>query len=61
MNNCKNCYHFDVCKNYLAELGYSLGVDYKATRCPFYKNKSLIFEKETDDERKTERIARHYD
>ena len=44
MNKCENCYHFDVCKNYLAELGYTLGVDYRATKCPFYKDKSLIGE-----------------
>lgn len=45
MNNCENCYHFEVCENYLAELGYTLGVDYKATRCPFYKDKSLLIER----------------
>lgn len=41
---CKDCYHFDVCANYLHDQGYTLGVDIAATKCPFYKDKSRIIE-----------------
>lgn len=44
MPKCENCYHCNVCKDYLKELGYTMGVDIRATRCPYFKDKSLIVE-----------------
>lgn len=44
MPKCENCYHCNVCKDYLKELGYTMGVDIRTTRCPYYKDKSLIYE-----------------
>ena len=44
MPKCENCYHCNVCKQYLKELGYTMGVDIRATRCPYFKDKSLIVE-----------------
>lgn len=44
MPKCEICYHYDVCKNYLKELNYTIGVDVRATKCPFFKNKSLMLE-----------------
>lgn len=44
MPKCETCYHYDVCKNYLKELNYTIGVDIRATKCPFFKDKSLMLE-----------------
>ena len=44
---CKDCYHFDVCNNYLndfREIGFLLGHNLNAIGCRFFKDKSKIIE-----------------
>lgn len=44
MPKCESCFHYDVCKNYLKELGYTIGGRYQSFKMSVFKDKSLIVE-----------------